>query len=125
MLSNDFLCQILDEDRTCVNGGICDILAVDYFSDKITWTGLDRNEKEHYGELKINDLAIDLKAWAKDKGYFVNSGFDVTGKAFAEVKYNLHRGFTNNRTFHARNDAESAIVACQRVFEHIKEGGFF
>lgn len=126
MLSNDFLCHILDEHRTGVNNGICDIVTVDYFRDKIRWTGLDSNEKEHYGELNINNIAIDLKIWARDNGYFVSSGFDVTGKAFAEVRYNVNtQGFSNNRTFNARNEADSVLVACQRVFEHLKEGGFF
>lgn len=82
-------------------------------------------ESEEIRYITFCDVMQKGKIWAMGNGYFINSGFDVTGKAYAEVKYNVcPRGFSNSRTFYADIEFDAVIYACQKVYEHIRDGGF-
>lgn len=61
-----------------------------------------------------------VKLWAKERCFFINSGFDILGRAYAEVQYNVSHGTANTKTFHADEENDAVVKAAEWILEELE-----
>lgn len=60
-----------------------------------------------------------VKRWAKEHGFFINSGFDILGRAYAEVQYNVSHGIGNIKTFYSDEENDAVVMAAEWILEEL------